>query len=343
MCYNEQMKIPSAYIVSKFHQYCPKSVQNSRFINGPCPICREGDSFGKKKRLFYFFKDDYLYCHNCGTNWNPYWWIKQVTGMSFKQIRDEVMEYCDEDILYEEKSNVEDDYISQKFEETPPLPDECVNIMDLNQMIYYKDHFIVKKGIEYIKSRRLDTALYRPKTFYICINDKYHKNRLIIPYFDQTGKIETYSSRKLLDSDKKAKYLLKFNTPKLVFNATKLDADFPYVFPIEGQIDAMFLKNAVGISGTDLTEQQNNIINMRHPFHKKIWVFDNYRFEGDEVKKKIKEKLKKDETVFLYDDEFQDSKDLNEYCTKNGLDAVDPSRLLKSCFTGRKGLLKLGS
>ena len=311
-------------------------MHNNRWANGSCPVCHEGNNFGKKKRLYFFYNDDYIYCHKCGQSWNPYFWIREVTGLSWKEIRDEVKEYSGDDVGFVERT-----FTSEKVFEVPTLPGECVNISDVNQLIFYKDNWVVDKAIDYIKHRRLHTAKFSPKTYYVCINDKYHKHRLIIPYYNEYGRVDNYISRTFLDRDERMKYMLKFNSPKSVFNLDKIDIDIPYVFLIEGPIDAMFLQNGVAISGVHLTEKQDMDLNNVHPFHKKIWIFDNFRKEGDTVKKIITNKLKDGETVFLYDGEFSEYKDLNEYCIEKKQDFVDPALILKYSYSGQKALLRL--
>lgn len=332
------MDIPVAYTLSKFNQYCGKTVQNNRWANGSCPVCHEGDSFGKKKRLYFFFKDDYLFCHNCGQSWNPYFWIKEVTSMTWKEIRDEVKEYTGDDVGFVERT-----FVSESNFEVPTLPGECVNISDVNQLIFYKDNWVVDKAIAYIKKRRLHTAKFSPKTYYVCLNDKYHKHRIIIPYYNEYGRIESYISRTFLDRDERMKYMLKFNSPKAIFNLDKIDITIPYVFIIEGPIDSMFIQNGVGISGVYLTDKQEDDLNAAHPFHKKIWIFDNFRKEGSTVKKIIADKLKDGETVFLYEGDFEPFKDLNEYCTAKEQDSIDPALIVNSSYSGGKGLLRLAS
>ena len=144
-----------------------------------------------------------------------------------------------------------------------------------------------------------------------------------------------------MNSDDKAKYLLKFNSGKPIFNLNKIDENFPYIFIFEGPIDAMFVKNGVAISGVSMTEEQEQTLNSLFPFHKRIWVFDNFRHESNEVKDKIKQKLKENEMVFLYDGDFDIFKDLNEYCVRKNLDSVNPDLIIKGSFKGFEGLLKL--
>lgn len=331
--------IPQTYTIAQINSHVDNTITRSNYINGECPVCGEGESRGKKKRFFYFLNDDYMYCHNCNLSWTPYWWIKEVTGMSFKEIKADIFNYTGEDIQFELMQIRSDD--TEKEFELPDLPGECVNLRNPQQMKFYNDNFIVKKAKKYCEDRRLFTAINAPKHLYVCIKDNYHNNRLVIPYMEDNNKIGCYVSRSLLDNDKRAKYLIKFNSDKPIFNFNKIDESYPYIFLFEGQIDSMFVKNGVAISGIHLTNKQEKLIDSYFPFHKRIWVFDNYRNEGSEVRKKIVEKLKSGETVFLYDDEFSNFKDLNDFCTKKEKDFVDPSLILNSSYTGNKGILKM--
>ena len=331
------MEIPASYLNEKIYTYSSNIRETSSYLNGCCPVCREGDSWNKKRRMFYFKHDNYIFCHNCFRSWTPYYWIKEVCDLSFNQILSELKEsnYDPDFQLFVEKAE-------EKIFELPPLPGECVNLQDTLQIQYFKSYPIVNVAREYALNRRLFTARYAPKTLFCCLNDKFHKNRLIIPFYNN-HKIESYISRKLLDYDTKAKYLIKFGSKKPIFNLDKIDPGYPYIFIFEGQIDAMFLKNGIAVSGVHLTIQQDETLTKLFPFHNRIWVLDNYRFENKEVTDIIIEKIKKREMVFLYDGEFSEFKDLNEYCIKKEQDFVDPALILNGSYSGDKGLLKLGN
>jgi hypothetical protein len=333
------IEIPSSYTTSKFYAYADRPTQSRNYLNGGCPICKEGDSRGRKKRLYYFPNENYLYCHNCVRSWTPYFWIREITGWTFKEIMADVKDYTGIDPTF--KDLTDDKEKNETIFELPPLPGECVNLLDPSQIKFYKNLFIVDIALSYCKKRRLFTACNRPKTFYACVQDNFHRNRLVIPYYDELGKIECYSTRQLLDNDTRAKYLIKFNSDKPVFNLHKIDSDYPFIFIFEGAIDAMFVKNGVAISGVSMTDNQEQSINSLYPFHKKIWVLDNFRKEEDEVKNKIKEKLKEGQLVFLYDGEFEEFKDLNEYCIKQQVDGISPDLIIKNSYKGMEGLMKI--
>jgi hypothetical protein len=327
------MELPQSYTISKFLTYTEGAKQYNSYLVGGCPICHEGSSWGSKRRLYYYLEDDFLYCYNCSKSWNPYWWIKEVTGMTYHEIKDDLKESGEGDYILEYQETDESSW------ELPELPGECVNLKSDVQLDYYKKVKIVQIAYQYCKDRRLLTALNSPKALYVCIKDRYHENRLIIPCY-QGNKIVTYTSRKLVDYDKKAKYLLKFNSQKPLFGFENIDLDFPYIFLFEGQIDSMFLKNGVALSGLELTSEQEEQLDTI-PFHQRIWIFDNLEMENKEVKGKAIQKLKNNESLFLFKDEFSPFKDLNDYCVEKKQDFVDPALILANVYSGGKGLLNL--
>lgn len=330
------MELPRTYVTNKFRTFSAKVKETRRYLNGCCPVCREGNSWNIKTRLFYFLDDDYLFCHNCNRSWFPINWIMEVSNSSYKEI---INELKNEDYEVEYANSLE--ISPQKAYNVPTLPGECVNLRDELQVNYFKNYPIINQIKTYCENRRLFTAINSPKTFFGCLNDKFHGNRLIIPYYNEKGKIESYISRKILNTDTKAKYLLKFGSNKPIFNLSKIDEKFPYIFLFEGQIDSLFVQNGVAISGVHLTTEQEQAIVQNFPFHRLIWVLDNFRKEEKEVVDVIVDKLKKNETVFLYENDFSNYKDLNDFCVEKGQDFIDPALLLNSSFSGEKGLIRM--
>jgi len=262
--------------------------------------------------------------------------------MDFKAIREDIIDYTGEDnIFYKETALTGSEALTEKVFDVPPLPGECANLRDEIQMTYHKENFAVKIALSVCEERRLFTALYAPKTYFICLKDYFHGRRLIIPYYDDYGKVGSYISRKIMEGDSKAKYLIKVNSDKPVFNLHRVDPLYPYIFVFEGALDAIFVKNGVAITGVSMTDSQSLAIRSAFPFHTIIWCFDNHRMEKDEVVRKIKDKIKEGERVFLYNNEFAKTKDIGEYCATNGLDYVDTERILENSHVGNLCLMRM--
>ena len=86
------MELPRSFVTAKFRTYSAKVKETRRYLNGCCPVCREGSSWNVKTRLFYFLDEDYLYCHNCNRSWHSINWIMEVTNSSFKEVMKELKE-----------------------------------------------------------------------------------------------------------------------------------------------------------------------------------------------------------------------------------------------------------
>ena len=91
-------KIPTNYVLEKFYTYSGNPSYNkfTKTYNASCPVCREGKSWLKKKRLFLYPESDSFYCFNCVKAWNIYTWLYQVSGMTKEEIHQEAFsnDFC---------------------------------------------------------------------------------------------------------------------------------------------------------------------------------------------------------------------------------------------------------
>ena len=178
------MILPEEFVVSKFYQYggAPKHNKGTNVYQASCPICREGKSWLKKQRCYFIPKKNTVYCHNCGWKSNPMNWIMELSGDSFKDVLKESQEYDNVEI---EKFHVKTNKKKTDYE----LPCDCIDLEDEEQLMFFSNEFYVKKALEVLKERRLLTAVNRPKKYYLTLNDYVHQNRIIIPFYDENGKI----------------------------------------------------------------------------------------------------------------------------------------------------------
>ena len=334
------MLIPEEFVVQKFYQYANKPKYNrlTRTYQGGCPICKEGKSWGIKRRLFYVTKKNLIFCHNCGWSGNPIKWIMQVSGDSYTTVINEVQQVDNIKISVERE---------EKKLITEDLPEDSINLFDDNQVNFYKDNSIVSEVLKYIKDRRLDTAINRPQKLYTSLKDFTHKNRLIIPFFDNNKPIY-YQSRTVLENDKKIrpKYLSKRNGEKSVFNIDNVTSDIDYIFIFEGPIDSFFIRNGVAVAGiqedsyTTFTQLQAQQIK-RYPLHKIIWVLDS-QWQDEAGLKKSYKLAENDELIFIWPEIVgKKFKDFNEMCCTLGTDEVKPEFVIKNSNSGLKAKLML--
>lgn len=330
------MDFPLNYILDVIYRNCKRIKHtNHNVYNFECPICREGKSSGKKRRGFYFISESYFHCQNCQRSWSVADWIMSVDCIDFSQLKKDASEY---DNTFSEIINKQSEPAAKSKQYS--LPYDCINLNDPVQLQYYKDKKEVQLCLKYIKTRRLNTAINRPKTFYISLLDKIHKNRLCIPFYDITGKIVYYQTRALYEKDAEiAKYLSKKDADKTLYGISNISSTLEYIFIFEGPIDSMFCQNGVAACGLALTNKQEEQLD-KYRLFKKIWVLDN-QLDNSDVVTKYKELIDKGENVFFWPLEFKDYKDVNDVCVATEKDHIPPKFILNNTLNGMEAQLKL--
>lgn len=332
------MHISQNLIINTFFQYCKRPVfkKTTSTYNGECPYCREGKSTGKKRRFFYIPEEDHLYCHNCNISLNGLQFVQEQTGMTVKDIILESEVHTDtvEDIIKRSA-------VFKKFN-PKSLPDDSINLYDTSQVSFYQTNPVVKDALNFIKARRLDTALNKPKALWLSLTDYTHKNRVVFPFYSPNGgaKVEFYQSRALYKKDEDiAKYLSKTNSDKGIFNIDKVVPEIEYIFLQEGPIDAMFLRNSVALAGINPTDNQIERLNSLFPMHTLVYVLDNQW--ADRTSYKVtKELLEKGEKVFLWPAGLDKFKDINDLCVHIKQDELKWEFVIKHTYEGIKGQLQ---
>lgn len=336
------MLLNDDYVISKFYQYAgmPKYNRLSKSYNACCPSCREGNSWGKKKRLYYIPRKNLIFCHNCGLSTRPVKWIQSVGDLSYIEVMRENANFARTEIPDEPK-------IQERVIITENLPQDSINLNDLQQVNFYKDNLIVNKALETIHKRRLDVAVNKPKTFWVSLTDPIHKNRLIIPFYNASGEIVHYQSRTIVESKNKTfpKYLSKQNSEKTLFGIDNVNDNIKSLFITEGPLDACFIKNGIAVAGINesrglsLTKKQEEQL-AHFPLHEKIWVLDN-QYIDKASKKKTALLLKNGCKVFIWPEKLRKVKDINDLCILGKVNEVPYNFLTDNTYSGVKASLLL--
>lgn len=335
------MSIPETYVVEKFYQYggYPRYKKTSNTYEAGCPICREGNSWNRKRRLYYIPTDHVICCHNCGWYGDTLKWIIEVSGQTYSEIINDInkneFNVVDINALSAEKVNLPT---------VPSLPKDSINLSSSEQLSYYSDNKVVQVAVEYINKRRLNTAINKPYDLYLSLTDPVHKNRLILPSYEN-NKVVYYQTRSLLEDDDRPKYLSKMSADRNVFGIENVTDIYPYMYIFEGPIDSFFVENGVAIYGiqekskTSLTHNQHDILSRMY-YINKIWVLDNQHVDAAS-NQKSRILLQKGEKVFIWPRGLEQFKDFNEMCVKYKLDEVSQKFIECNTHSGTDAILKL--
>lgn len=340
------MILPQEYIVQKYYQYAgsPKFKKATNTYEASCPICREGKSWGKKRRCYYLVSDSIICCHNCGWYSSALNWIIQVSGQTYHEICKEVLQY---DIL---PLDLMSEKVEVKKTQQYSLPLDSINLFDITQVGYYKDNQVVNDALDLINKRMMDKSVNRPETLWLSLTDRVHKNRIIIPFYDEHDNIIFFQSRAIYEKDTKVfpKYLGKVNGERSLFNLNKITPDLDYIFIFEGPIDAFFVKNGTAVAGiqersnksfTHLQEEQLS----RFRLYNKIWVLDSQWLDRAS-REKTEKLIEANETVFIWPESIgKQYKDINDLCIAAKRNSIEPSFFIKNSYSGLKAKLLLTS
>jgi len=329
--------LPQDYVIQTLYTRCKRPVykKHQRVYNAECCVCHEGHSAGRKRRLFYFLEDRYFYCFNCGRSWKEMPWIQEVTHQSYPEILKEASHFtCSVDL------NVKLETPENKTISISPIPEDSIDICNETECNFYgreKETKLIRLAQNYCKERKILEAINRPKSLYVSCEDYIHKNRLIIPFYSEIGKIECYQSRSLDKSNEYPKYLTKYGE-KCLFGENHLDSSIPYIFILEGPIDAMFIKNSLAIGGSTITERQETFLK-KCLGYEIIYVYDNDT-NNQQMDRKIHQLIKQNKKLFIWPREMKKYKDINEVCCSLNLNEFPYKFIVENSFSGIEALLK---
>lgn len=291
--------------------------------NGRCPVCGDSATDSHKARFWiYEYKGNLRAgCFNCNYNQSFGNYLKEYEPDLYREWllerRKETGTYKPP-IVKQEPQNTAVMPVIQKLEtcvRCDTLPDE---------------HPINK----YLAGRMLPREVWNrfwftrewPKLVNSINPGTYHKEiqepRLVIPIFNDKGKIESFQGRAMRESRN------KYITIKAHPDATKvygLDTINPLktVFFFEGPIDSLFIDNAGAITGGQMSLSEIPYKETR------VFVLDNEPFHPDTCKR-LQLLIDAGEKVVLWDKAPWKAKDINEMILKEHATKEELQTYLKS-------------
>ena len=271
-------------------------------FNFRCPHCGDSQKSKTKARAYlYRVKNDMFFkCHNCGQGQNLANFIKFVDPKLYEQY---LLERYKKSAPATPKPKF--DFKPTKFTNQTPI-DDLKSIKDLPEdhpaRLYCDNRKIPEKYFDKLfLSDKFMTLVnkVKPNTYKIT---KDHP-RLIIPFYDTTGKIFAFQGRAF--GKEQPKYLtIKLDENKQkVYGLDKINFQKP-IYITEGPIDSLFIDNCLAAGGADL------FLKNKIPNENITYIFDNEP-RNKEIVNRMYKVIEQDFNVVIWPEDLQ-LKDVND-------------------------------
>ena len=271
-------------------------------FNFRCPHCGDSQKSKTKARAYlYRVKNDMFFkCHNCGQGQNLANFIKFVDPKLYESY---LLERYKKSAPATPKP--EFDFKPTKFKDQTPI-DDLKSIKDLPEdhpaRLYCDNRKIPEKCFDKLfLSDKFMTLVneVKPNTYKIT---KDHP-RLIIPFYDTTGKVFAFQGRAF--GKEQPKYLtIKLDENKQkVYGLDKINFQQP-IYITEGPIDSLFIDNCLAAGGADL------FLKNKIPNENITYIFDNEP-RNKEIVKRMYNVIEQDFNVVIWPEDLQ-LKDVND-------------------------------
>ena len=290
------------YIHSISHKLRNFKKKKDYLYNFSCPVC--GDSQKKKTKArgyLYRVKDMMLYrCHNCGLSTTFGKLLERVDSDQYKRY------------VLARYSNGESKHTIHDEPEFKTVVIKQTTLLDTVKTVsrLSSEHPVRK----YLKQRKIPDAYWDElrlvNKFYTFVNrlipnkftsvDQDHP-RLIIPFYDKTGKLTGFQGRSF--GKEKPKYItimLDETAPKL-YGLDKVNFT-EKVYVVEGPIDSMFIDNSIAMAGADATKLPVN--------GDYVFVYDNEP-RNPEIVKRMQKHINNGDAIVVWPDNIGE-KDIND-------------------------------
>jgi hypothetical protein len=258
--------------------------------NFRCNVCGDSKKRKSKKRAWILtFPNKWIfYCHNCNESLPVEHWMRLYFNSYHHDYMKEMFS-----LDFEDKKKLPPPIVKREIP-TGSEYNEYKDVRYFKPIFSSNDELFVNARKECLR-RMLPLDIW--KKWYVAVDGLY-KNRLVIPYYDENGKIYNYQCRSLLGQE--PKYLSKVNSTDNIYNYYCVDAAKPVVI-LEGAIDSLFIENAVGCTGLRVEDDRFK------KFPQRYFLLDN-DIPGREMSIKL---LRMGEWIFMWD-QFLVSLNMND-------------------------------
>ena len=274
-------------------------------FNFRCPHCGDSKKNKTKARGFlYRVKNDMFFkCHNCGAGQSLANFIKFIDPKLYDLY---LLERYKRSAPSTPKPTFTD--FKPKFEETNIL-DNYKKISDLDDkhpakkylqgrkipVIHYDKFYLVDKFYELVKKVKKDIVI------------KNDHPRLVIPFYDTTGKLFAFQGRAFGKEQPKYVTIKLDENKRKIYGLERVNmADNIKI--VEGPIDSLFLNNCLAMGGADMFFD-------RVPPEQVTYIFDNEP-RNKEIIKRMYDVIEKDYNLVVWPDDMR-HKDINDMIVGN--------------------------
>jgi len=304
--------------------------------NFRCPLCGDSKKSKSKKRgwLLGDTKGTTFYCHNCGRKMPFSVFLKRVSPNLYS------------DYVYGRFKKSSDRSARNVLDDFDAGEDEVGTTRSNTHLKPLKRVDTLRHGHKaqkFVEGRKIppkhQKLLYHCPRFNLWTNtmipDKLNADkdeaRLVIPFFDENGMMFGYAGRSY-QKDAKLRYItiMLDNSATKIYGMERLDSCRTY-FVVEGQLDSLFLENAIAMGGSDV---DLSVL----PNHENATIVYDNEPRNKEIVSKIGRAIKAGYKVCVWPKHIM-QKDINDMVLA-GIDAQDV--IEKSTYQGLKADLEFG-
>ncbi|MAJ03180.1 MAG: hypothetical protein CMH03_00210 [Marinovum sp.] len=272
-------------------------------FNFRCPHCGDSQKSKLKSRgYFYRVKNDMFFkCHNCGMGQNLANFLKFIDPKVYEQYLLERYKTASPatpkpEFKYDFKPDIKDDFIS-----------DLTKIADLD-----KEHPARKVVEKRLIPEKFYDKLYLCNKFYSWAHkiaprkyntSKYDHPRLVIPFYDEQGKVFAYQGRAFGNETPKYVTIKLDENKQKIFGLERVNYT-QHIFVVEGPIDSLFLDNCIAAGGADLT------LDSKIDPSKVTYIFDNEP-RNKEIVSRMEKIIEQGYNIFIWPNDIQ-LKDVND-------------------------------
>ena len=298
-------------------------------FNFRCPHCGDSKKNKTKARgFFYRVKNDMFFkCHNCGTGQSLANFIKFIDPKLYEEyllerykrsapstpkpkFTDFKPKFKETNILekYKKISELDDKHPAKKYLQGRKIP-----------VIHYDKFYLVDKFYELVKKVKSDIVI------------KNDHPRLVIPFYDTTGKLFAFQGRAFGKEQPKYVTIKLDENKRKIFGLERVNmADNIKI--VEGPIDSLFLNNCLAMGGADMFFD-------RVPPEQVTYIFDNEP-RNKEIIKRMYDVIEKDYNLVVWPDDIK-YKDINDMII-SGMSKVEIQTIIsKNTFAKLEALTKI--